>query len=304
MSPFRSGIISRMLIRTIALCILALMMIGCSTDTTVSTGSATFTTAPVLEATPTQRPMALLVNGEAVWLEEYQAGMQQIQHAQTELGLSFSEEEASNMVLEDLIHTTILAQEAKKNGYLADEADLNSRITELADALGGSDAFATWLTRNGYTQEVFFHAFQKAEAAGWQIGRITSAVSLTAEQVHARQILFTNREDIEEAFFQLENGYDFPSLASFYDPLTGGDLGWFPRGYLLQPSVEEAAFDLEIGSYSSIIETTSGFHIVFVIARETERPLSQDALLTLQDKAIKEWMDDTVLSSTIEIFVP
>ncbi len=290
--------------RTIALCILALMMIGCSADTTLSPGSATFTPAPVLKATPTQRPTALLVNGEAVWMEEYQAGMQQIQHAQTELGLSFSDEEASNRVIEDLIHTTILAQEARKNGYLEDEEDLNRRIAELADASGGSDAFATWLTRNGYTQEVFLHAFQKAEAAGWQIERITSAVSLTAEQVHARQIFSTNLENIEEAFLQLENGYDFPSLASFYDPLTGGDLGWFPRGYLLQPLVEEAAFQLEIGSYSPIIETTSGFHIVFVIARETERPLSQDALLTLQDKAIKEWMDDRVLSSTIEIFVP
>ncbi len=44
---------------------------------------------------------------------------------------------------------------------------------------------------------------------------------------------------------QLQAGADFATLAYRYDPLTGGDLGWFPRGVLTQPAVEEAAFSLQ-----------------------------------------------------------
>jgi hypothetical protein len=31
------------------------------------------------------------------------------------------------------------------------------------------------------------------------------------------------------------------------DPLTRGDLGWVPRGYLLDEKIEEAAFGLQVG---------------------------------------------------------
>ena len=279
------------------------LLIGCSAGNSEPTESVP-TPPIIIESTPTQRPMALIVNGEGVWLEEYQAGMQQIQHAQSELGINLSVEEASNRVIEDLVQTTLLTQAAYQNGYAEDEQSINQKIAELTEGLGGTDAFNSWLSQNGYTNEIFLHAFKKAEAAGWQIDLIISSVSLTAEQIHARQIISTSRENIDEAYNQLENGYDFLTLAKLYDPLTGGDLGWFPRGYLLQPLLEDAAFNLDVGSYSSIIETSSGFHIVYVIAREAEHPLSQDALLTMQDNAIKRWMDEKVLSSTIELFVP
>ena len=39
---------------------------------------------------------------------------------------------------------------------------------------------------------------------------------------------------------QLNGGADFDELALRADPLTRGDLGWVPRGYLLEPGIEEA----------------------------------------------------------------
>ena len=72
----------------------------------------------------------------------------------------------------------------------------------------------------------------------------------------------------------LEAGADFTELAYEYDPLTGGDLGWFPAGYLLQPDVETAAFSLQPGQYSGIIQTSYGYHIVYVIERDSNHPLS------------------------------
>jgi peptidyl-prolyl cis-trans isomerase C len=102
---------------------------------------------------------------------------------------------------------------------------------------------------------------------------------------------------------QLEVGTSFKSLAFSYDPLTGGELGWFPRGYLLQPEVENAAFSLQPGQYSGIIPTSLGFHIVEVIEVDPQHSLSQDALLFVQRQVLENWLDEQITQSTIEILI-
>ena len=72
--------------------------------------------------------------------------------------------------------------------------------------------------------------------------QILAEAGTTAEQVHARQILVTSQEEADAVMAQLAAGASFDDLAYEYDELTGGELGWFPRGYLLQPAVEDAAF--------------------------------------------------------------
>jgi len=125
----------------------------------------------------------------------------------------------------------------------------------------------------------------------------------TAEQVHARQILVDSENMALAVLRRLEVGTSFSDLAYEYDPLTGGDLGWFPRGYLFQPAVEEAAFALEPGQYSGVIETNYGFHIVGVIERDQQRELKGDALLAAQRTAIETWLADRRDQSAIEIYV-
>ena len=43
--------------------------------------------------------------------------------------------------------------------------------------------------------------------------------------------------------------------------------------------------------YSDVIATDVGFHIVRILAREAQRPLSPDAYLSLQELALKTWVD-------------
>ncbi|MFU8773235.1 MAG: peptidylprolyl isomerase, partial [Anaerolineales bacterium] len=87
-------------------------------------------------------------------------------------------------------------------------------------------------------------------------------------------------------------------------PLFQGDLGWFPRGYLLETDLEDVAFDLQSGEFSQVIQTRLGFHILQVIERESDRPLDPDAYLTLQIQALKDWVDLRREESEIQIFIP
>jgi len=120
--------------------------------------------------------------------------------------------------------------------------------------------------------------------------KIIAAVPGTAEQVHAQQILLYNEDTARQVADQLSAGADFADLAALYDPNTGGELGWFPRGYLLEPALEEAAFSLEPGQHSDVITTEVGYHILMVLERDPQHPLSPDAYLVMQEKTLGDWL--------------
>jgi len=241
-----------------------------------------------------------VVNGEAITLEEFNAELLRFQDAQSALGKTVSLEEAEERVLNDLIDQLLLAQGAREAAYLLEDAEVEARIAALAEEVGGEENLSTWLSSHHYTRDSFIPSLKRTIEAAWMRDSILAALPSTAEQVHAQQILLYNRETAEDVQTKLEAGTDFGDLASAYDPKTNGELGWFPRGYLLEPSIEEAAFTLEIGVPSEIIETEVGFHIIMVLAHEAERPLSPDALLSLQEEALKNWLQKARETSKIE----
>jgi parvulin-like peptidyl-prolyl isomerase len=79
------------------------------------------------------------------------------------------------------------------------------------------------------------------------------------------------RRLIEEVKTRLQAGGNFEELAREYskDPGSadrGGDLGFITRGQFV-PEVEDAAFALEVGATSDIVESAYGFHIIRLMDR-------------------------------------
>ena len=99
----------------------------------------------------------------------------------------------------------------------------------------------------------------------------------TPERRRARHILFkTDGQDseevragkkrqAEEALARIRKGGDFARLARELSEDSsrdkGGDLGYFSRGQMVQP-FEEAAFALNKGEVSGIVESPFGFHLI------------------------------------------
>lgn len=166
---------------------------------------------------------------------------------------------------------------------------MQSRLDALASKSGGVEALAAWESDHGYTDVSFRMALKRSVEAAWMRDKIIANVPAIVEQAHIQQILTYNEETARQVFEKLNGGADFAEQAALYDPVTHGELGWLPRGYLLDAKIEEAAFTVEVGKYSDVIATSAGFHIIKVLERG-EHALTPDALLTLQELALKDWV--------------
>src|SRR5258706_11550125 len=255
----------------------------------VSTPTATFTPLP---PTATSEPLALSVNGDSVRLVEFNAEVARYTAAQTALGKTVTSADATSAVINDLVSQILLAQVARTNGFTLDDAALQARIDMLAGQVGGVEALSKWESDHGYTDQDFRSGLRRGAESAWMRDKIISTVPSTAEQVHVQQILLYNQDKAQEFLAQLRDGSDFNDLALKADPVTRGDLGWVPRGYLLNTQIEDVAFNLEVGQHSDVIATDVGFHIIRILERDPNRPLSPDALLALQELALKKWIEE------------
>jgi peptidyl-prolyl cis-trans isomerase C len=236
--------------------------------------------------------MALTVNGEGVRLVEFDEEVARYITAQETLEKTVSSADATSAVIDDLVVQLLLAQAARTDGFMLDEAALQARIDSLAAQVGGGEALSQWKSEHGYTEQSFRSALKRAAEAAWMRDKIVMAVPSTAEQVHIQQILLYNEGTAQSFLTELNGGADFDELALEADPLTRGYLGWVPRGYLLNEKIEETAFNLTVGEHSEVITTDVGFHIIRILARDPHRPLSPDAYLALQELALKKWIEE------------
>jgi len=272
--------------------------VGATASAPISVEQSTIT-ATTIQPSQTPVPLALRVNDFEINLLEYQAELAMYQTATGDELTSDDEQR----VLDDLIDQALLAQAALENGFEMSDDLLQSRLEIIIEQMGGQTELDDWMADYGYTKDSFQRALARSIAAAWMRDEIISSVPRSVEQIHARQILLYNSDQADEVLALLEAGNDFGNLALEYDPVTGGDLGWSPRGFLPDQNLEEIAFNLELDAFSPVIETLAGYHILQIVERDPNRELEPQALLALQTQAVRRWLEERRSESDIQILL-
>jgi peptidyl-prolyl cis-trans isomerase C len=86
----------------------------------------------------------------------------------------------------------------------------------------------------------------------------------------ASHILVKDRALAQQLLIKIKQGADFGSIAREYSTCPSksqsGDLGWFGPGKMV-PSFESACKSLGVGSYSDVVSTQFGYHIIKVTGK-------------------------------------
>ena len=134
--------------------------------------------------------------------------------------------------------------------------------------------------------------------------QIYAEVPVEQEQVWARHILVETEEEAQSVLDRVNAGEDWNVIAAEVSLDTsnasnGGDLGWFSKGYMVEP-FEKAAFALGVGEISAPVETDFGWHIIQVIGHES-RPLSDSDYQRAQQIYYDDWYTALKEARTIKI---
>lgn len=217
--------------------------------------------------------------------------------------------ELKRRILYDLIEYKMLLNESEKQGVSVTDEDVNNELTGIKSQFPSEADFINALKQAGISEAEFTQTIKDTllvqrlldkqledqikvtDAEAKAFYDATPGFSQQAELVHARHILKMvepnaspidrdkKKKELEEVLKALKNGSDFGELAMKYsdDPskISGGDLGYFPRGRMVQP-FEDAAFALKPGEVSGIVETQFGYHIIKVEDHQPARTLPYD----------------------------
>lgn len=291
-----------------------------SATTTAPKAAAPIQPASGPTAVPTEGPAAARVNGRPVPLAEFEKNVARRQVEMTQQGIDLTTAEGKaalaemrRQILDGMIEQELIDQEAAKQDITVTEAEVDAAVNQSIADSGGVDAFNKYLSNvAGMTAQEYREGQREGMLTQKMIERVTRNVPMTGEQVHARHILLNTKAEADSLLAQLRAGADFAVLAQRFskDTITsagGGDLGWFPRGGLFDAALEKAAFDLQPGQISGVVQSDLGgqtvYHIVQVIERDPARALSDDALLAARRMAFQQWLDDLKASAKIEQLV-
>lgn len=116
----------------------------------------------------------------------------------------------------------------------------------------------------------------------WNLGMIMREIAPSEQAKEQKQ------SEIKALLARLNNGEDFATLAAAESDCpskeVGGDLGFFKAGMMVKP-FEKAAFALNIGEVSEVVETQFGYHIIKVEEKKGEEVRARHILKLLSPSA-------------------
>jgi len=199
-------------------------------------------------------------------------------------------------VLDRIIGFHLLAQEARTRKVMAAPWEVEKQLADLKKQFPSEDAFSKMLQARGVTFDQLKKETEDTLAVNQMLEKeIEPQVKVgdpevksffdqnkarfhQQDSVHASHILIRADEKADAAtrakakaqadsiLKQLKAGAKFADLAKklSQDPgsaANGGDLGFFARGQMV-PAFDQAAFALQPGQTSAVIESPFGYHII------------------------------------------
>jgi len=255
-------------------------------------------------AQPTAVPQgpAAIVNGQEIPMASFLREVEKRQIALVQRGVNLNTpqgkaqlEQEKQLVLDNMIDDVLVLQDAAKQGVAVSDAELDAELQKIVSSLGGQAKFEEQLKFASQTLDEARSMLRVQMLYLKMRDRVVGSLQ-TAEQVHARHILVDSQANAQALLAQIQAGADFGQIAqqSSQDNLTranGGDLGWFARGTLPAKEVEDAAFALQPGQLSEVIQSAFGYHLVQVLERDPARKLEGELFVKVQQQAMENWLN-------------
>jgi parvulin-like peptidyl-prolyl isomerase len=276
------------------------------------------------------------VNGEAVLRGDFESAFERSRRQMAQQNPTPSEAQLNELraqVLDNLIDREVLFQESVTEGFGISEQRIGLEIEGIRGQFATQEEYQQALDNLGVTEaeleldiakslaiqelleDQVLASLEISEGEARSFYEENVDVFTQPDQVRARHILISTqglegqdavseaRSRAEALLEELEQGADFAALAqeNSEGPSAprGGDLGLFGRGQMVPP-FEEAAFALNEGEISGIVETQFGFHIIQVTEKVAGGPvpfgdvqgdIDQYLLQQKQGEAIQEYVD-------------
>ncbi len=289
------------------------------------------------------------VNGMLVGREEFDAVVESnIYRYEYQSGQTFDEAQRGlleRQVLDGLITRTILEQEGEALAIVISDERLAETLEQFKAQFPSESAYQIALEEQGFTEADFevelrrqlmieelirvevYETIELDEAETRAFYDGNPQFFERPEQVAARHIIFTTREgqdetertarqaELESIRQRIIDGADFSEMAREHSEgpsaAAGGDLGVFGRGQMVGP-FEDAAFGLQVGEISEIVETQFGYHLIQVTERipaqtqrfedvsaEIEQFLTEEA----RNRGAQEYVRDLRAAAQVEEFI-
>lgn len=217
------------------------------------------------------------------------------------------------LMIDQMVNTALIAQAAEKDGLKPSDKEVESSYNELrttinsdedlkksAEELGVTDEFLKSQAKTNLLIQAYQNKFNeetKVSESEMEKYYEENKDSYKVDEVEASHILIKTTDDdgnamsdadkkkakakAEKILKEVKNGGDFAELAKKYseDPGSaenGGSLGTFGKGQMVEP-FEEAAFSMEPGEISDLVETDYGYHIIKVTDKINETTSYEEA---------------------------
>lgn len=233
--------------------------------------------------------------------------------------------------LQEMVIRALAHEQAKSKGLVPTDEELTAKAEEIRESFPSARHFEQFMSSQGLDEA----GFREQIRMQLELGKLfADRLAVTEEEwrqfyemneasfhhealVRASHILVKTKEKAEELLKELDKGTDFAELARQFsaDVSTreaGGDLGYFGKNQV-DPAVEKAAFQLDIGKHSGAVQSAYGFHIVLVTGKQAESTESpEDAKDRIVDmirqqrlnEIVPQWLAEATSSGLVNVHIP